>query len=191
MANKKRFYYLIEDLDIDGDYNSDGFLITKYKINSKTKDKIFIKTKYVTFKNFKKLIQQRKKQGGLSIQDAFFPKKINIDMEALKQGHPQGHPQGHHQGYHQGYPQGYPRGYPQGYHQGYPQGYPQGYHQGYHQANIGYTNGTNFMNNKNPEIITIASEKPTFFEHAKAGFATGLGWAVADNVVDGIFDAIF
>jgi hypothetical protein len=47
------------------------------------------------------------------------------------------------------------------------------------------------MNNQNPDRITIASDNPTFFDHVKAGFATGLGWAVADNVVDGVFDAIF
>jgi hypothetical protein len=47
------------------------------------------------------------------------------------------------------------------------------------------------MNNNNPNRITIAGEKPTFFENVKAGFGVGLGWAVADNVVDGVFDAIF
>ena len=38
MVNKK-FYYLIEDIDIDGDTKPDGFLITKYKIDKKNKDK--------------------------------------------------------------------------------------------------------------------------------------------------------
>jgi len=48
----KKFYYLIEDIDINGDTNPDGFLITKYKINKKTLDKIFIKSKYVSFEKF-------------------------------------------------------------------------------------------------------------------------------------------
>ena len=52
----KKFYYLIESLDINGDKNPDGFLITKYKINKKNNDKIFLVSKYVTFKNFKKKI---------------------------------------------------------------------------------------------------------------------------------------
>lgn len=51
---KKKFYYLIEEIDIDGDKNYDGFIITKYKINHKTMDKIFMKTKYVTIKDFQK-----------------------------------------------------------------------------------------------------------------------------------------
>ena len=168
MANKKGFYYLIEDLDIDGDYNSDGFIITKYKINQKTNDKIFIKTKYVTFENFKKIMQKNNKHGGNIFKNGLFPTKIH-DMVP--------------QGYQGGYRRGYPQGYPQGYQQGYPQGYP--------PHNIGYTNGTNFMNNQNPDRITIASDKPAFFDHVKAGFGTGLGWAAADNIVDSVFNAVF
>lgn len=56
----KKFYYLIEDIDIDGDKNSDGFLITKYKIDKKTLDKIFIKSKYVSFEKYKKIIKKNK-----------------------------------------------------------------------------------------------------------------------------------
>jgi hypothetical protein len=51
---KKKFYYLIEDIDINGDNNADGFIITKYKINSKTNDKIFLRTKYVSIEDFQK-----------------------------------------------------------------------------------------------------------------------------------------
>lgn len=51
---RKKFYYLIEDIDINGDNNADGFIITKYKINSKTNDKIFLRTKYVSIEDFQK-----------------------------------------------------------------------------------------------------------------------------------------
>jgi len=52
---KTRFYYLIEELDIDGDKQTDGFLISQYKLD-RYKNKIFTKNKYVTFKDFKSYI---------------------------------------------------------------------------------------------------------------------------------------
>lgn len=71
----KKFYYLIESLDIDGDKNPDGFLITKYKINKKNNDKIFLVSKYVTFKNFKnkykKLLKTIKKGGEVHQQQHY------------------------------------------------------------------------------------------------------------------------
>jgi len=62
---KTRFYYLIEELDIDGDKQSDGFLISQYKLD-RYKNKIFTKNKYVTFKDFKSYIQKfnENKTGG-------------------------------------------------------------------------------------------------------------------------------
>ncbi len=60
---KKKFYYLIEDIDINGDNNADGFIITKYKITSKTNDKIFLQTKYFSIEDFqKKMLAIRLKQ---------------------------------------------------------------------------------------------------------------------------------
>ncbi len=65
---QRKYYYLIEQLDIDGDKQSDGFLISQYKID-KHNNKIFTKNKYVTFKAFKhyahKFITKSKKKGGL------------------------------------------------------------------------------------------------------------------------------
>ena len=65
---QRKYYYLIEQLDIDGDKQSDGFLISQYKID-KHNNKIFTKNKYVTFKDFKhyahKFITKSKKKGGL------------------------------------------------------------------------------------------------------------------------------
>lgn len=64
---KTRFYYLIEELDIDGDKQSDGFLISQYKLD-RYKNKIFTKNKYVTFKDFKSYIAtfNKNKIGGYS-----------------------------------------------------------------------------------------------------------------------------
>lgn len=76
----KKFYYLIESLDINGDKNSDGFLITKYKINKKNNDKIFLVSKYVTFKNFKKKynkLLKTVKGGNIPYQQQFPPNYYN------------------------------------------------------------------------------------------------------------------
>lgn len=64
---KTRFYYLIEELDIDGDKQTDGFLISQYKLD-RYKNKIFTKNKYVTFKDFKSYIAKfnENKTGGHS-----------------------------------------------------------------------------------------------------------------------------
>lgn len=56
---KTRFYYLIEELDIDGDKQADGFLVSQYKLD-KYKNKIFTKNKYITFEDFKNYAQQIK-----------------------------------------------------------------------------------------------------------------------------------
>lgn len=55
-------YYIIEPLDIDGDKNPDGFLISQYKID-KNNNKIFIKNKYV---RYSKLNNYIKKGGSIS-----------------------------------------------------------------------------------------------------------------------------
>ena len=48
---KKRFY-LLEPLDIDGDKNPDGFLVSQYRID-KYGNKIFLKNKYVRYEILK------------------------------------------------------------------------------------------------------------------------------------------
>lgn len=56
---KSKFYYLVEPIDIDGDKNNDGFLISQYKI-TRDNHKIFTKNKYLTFKDFKKYMEDFK-----------------------------------------------------------------------------------------------------------------------------------
>ncbi len=60
---KSKLFYLIEPIDIDGDKNNDGFLISQYKLD-KDNHKIFTKNKYITFKNFKSYVNEFKKKGG-------------------------------------------------------------------------------------------------------------------------------
>lgn len=50
-------YYIIEPLDIDGDKNPDGFLISQYKID-KNNNKIFIKNKYVRYSKLNSYIKK-------------------------------------------------------------------------------------------------------------------------------------
>jgi hypothetical protein len=52
----KKRYYLVEPLDIDGDKNPDGFLVSQYRID-KYGNKIFLKNKYVTFEALKTSIK--------------------------------------------------------------------------------------------------------------------------------------
>jgi hypothetical protein len=54
-------YYIIEPLDIDGDKNPDGFLISQYKLD-KNNNKIFLKNKYVKYSN----LNNYNKKGGAS-----------------------------------------------------------------------------------------------------------------------------
>ena len=82
---KKRFYYLIEDIDINGDNNADGFIITKYKINSKTNDKIFLRTKYVSIEDF------QKKALAIRLKESIAKLKKNITI-SKKGGFMERHP---------------------------------------------------------------------------------------------------
>jgi len=67
MIKKTKFYYLIEPLDIDGDKNHDGFLISQYKI-TKNNHKIFTKNKYMTFKAFNEFIKDFKDKSKLNFK---------------------------------------------------------------------------------------------------------------------------
>jgi hypothetical protein len=50
-------YYIIEPLDIDGDSNPDGILISQYKLD-KYNNKIFLKNKYITFLKLNNFIKK-------------------------------------------------------------------------------------------------------------------------------------
>jgi len=91
---KKKFYYLIEDIDINGDNNADGFIITKYKINSKTNDKIFLQTKYFSIEDFQKKmlairlkqdIAKLKKDITISKKGGFMERHPYVELEVVSQ----------------------------------------------------------------------------------------------------------
>ena len=63
---KKNRYYIIEPLDIDGDKNADGFLISQYRLD-KYGNKIFLKNKYITYELAKQKIKDKK--GGNKINN--------------------------------------------------------------------------------------------------------------------------
>lgn len=50
-------YYIVEPIDIDGDKNNDGFLVSQYKFD-KYNNKIFLKNKYITFSKLKSYIKK-------------------------------------------------------------------------------------------------------------------------------------
>ena len=84
MPKSKKFYYLFQHLDIDGDKNPDGFLITKYKIDNNN-NRIFLKSKYVTNVLFNKFINNlkkkvEKKKGGAEDNNA---KQIAVLMDEI------------------------------------------------------------------------------------------------------------
>jgi len=68
-SKRKNVYYLLEPIDIDGDNNHDGILISKYKLD-KNFNKIFIKNKFITFKDFNQHMKKfkshinKKEKGG-------------------------------------------------------------------------------------------------------------------------------
>jgi hypothetical protein len=75
----KNRYYLIEPIDIDGDKNPDGFLVSQYRI-AKNGNKIFLKNKYVTYDKLKIYADKaaKLKKGGIRV-----PQQIPNNMVVL------------------------------------------------------------------------------------------------------------
>lgn len=153
----KKRYYLIEPLDIDGDKNSDGFLISQYRID-KYGNKIFLKNKYVTYEYMKSL--NKNKTGGRAAT-AKKPKlnvKIMNDQEYIN-----------FLNYKKQYQQQYPQQYSQQYSRQYPHQYPHQYPQQHPQQHP-------------PEIVVRNAHN--FTDSMKQGFGLGLGFQAADAVGD-------
>lgn len=154
-----KFYYIIEEIDINGDKQSDGFLISQYKID-KQNNKIFTKNKYVTYEKFKSVMQKYKK-GGFAKQ--IFPNNNEfvhmtkeqyneyMNMKQFNNGY------SHHPN-HRSYP---PQSYPPQY---YP---PQSYQS--HPPHVAVQGSGGFMSN------------------FVAGAGIGAGASVADHAIDGLF----
>ena len=157
MVNKK-FYYLIEDIDIDGDTKPDGFLITKYKIDKKNKDKIFLKSKYVSFQNFKKKLNKMKKtlKGGDDFMD------ISENKNHKK----------HHA-------HNYPHNYP-------PHVYNNVPYMNNRESNNYMNNNYPYPYNQ-PQAI-VAYHKPDMGTAFMEGLGGGLGAGLGLGIMDGLFD---
>jgi len=66
----KRVFYILEQIDVDGDNIADGFLASQYRID-KYGNKIFLKNKYITFADFKSRV---KSNGGAKSKSKAIPK---------------------------------------------------------------------------------------------------------------------
>jgi hypothetical protein len=75
---KKNYYYLVQHLDIDGDKNPDGFLITKYKID-KNNNRIFLKSKYVNTLLLNKVVDKFQKKLSKKMKGGADSKVNNLD----------------------------------------------------------------------------------------------------------------
>jgi len=160
MVNKK-YYYLIEDIDIDGDTKPDGFLITRYKIDKKNNDKIFLKSKYVSFQNFKKKLNKMKKtlKGGHDL----------MDFDNNK----------HHNNYNN-YPH-HNQKYP-------PHVYNNVPYMNNREFN-NYMNNNNYPNYPNNQgQVMVAYHKPDMGTAFMEGLGGGLGAGLGLGIMDGIFD---
>jgi hypothetical protein len=80
-----KYYYIIEGIDIDGNKNEDGFIISRYKID-KNGNKIFIKTKYLTFDELKLIKNKIKFMSGGFIDNNQQPQQLVVlTQEQLNQ----------------------------------------------------------------------------------------------------------
>jgi hypothetical protein len=223
MMMKKKFYYLIEDIDINGDNNTDGFIITKYKINSKTNDKIFLQTKYFSIEDFQKKmlairlkqdIAKLKKDITISKKGGFVERHPYVELEHIPQRAQQIDSQqllvkleelqklqkDQHidpqilleklqkleekiQSQHN------PQHNMQHNMQHNPQYNPQ--HNVQHNQIMSNRGFDNYMNNNivdaPPVVVSLHGKKPSMQDNIVEGFGLGLGFAVADNLVDMFF----
>ena len=93
-------YYIIEPIDIDGDKNPDGMLVSQYKFD-RYKNKIFLKNKYITYaklKNYIKkggrssIIQQHQKQHPNQNLIVLTPEQYNQFMNKNQSQYPNQYP---------------------------------------------------------------------------------------------------
>ena len=211
---KKKFYYLIEDIDINGDNNADGFIITKYKINSKTNDKIFLRTKYVSIEDFQKKalairlkesIAKLKKNITISKKGGFMERhpyvevvqaapqisqqQLLVQLEELqkKQNEQQANPQILLEKLKvlEEKIQSQQNQLQQAIY------VPQQQHNYQYNPVMNNRGFDNYMNNNvvdaPPVIVSLHGKKPSMQDNIVEGFGLGAGFAVADNLVDMFF----
>jgi len=173
--SKRKFYYIIEELDIDGDKQADGFLISQYRLD-KQNNKIFTKNKYTTFKDFNNYVRKNKgkleKKGGQKSVGQLLPVQNNNDLVFLtkeqynnfmnmKQTN-----QFPHQHYNDRYRQQH---YPSNYPSNYPSYYPSHYQQHSHQ---------------HPPPVMVQGSGG-FMSNLTSGIGIGAGVSIGDSLMDG------
>jgi len=166
---KKRFY-IIEPLDINGDKNPDGFLVSQYRID-KNGNKIFLKNRYITFELLKKIRAKKMRTGGnYKKPNIQHPQNFQIYNNDKEFNQFMNNKQ--YQQQHQLYNSYSKSGYHHPQHPYHPQ-HPQ--HQYHHQQ---YP----------PQYVV--HNKSGFTENVQSGLGLGIGFAIGDGLVDAAFDFI-
>jgi hypothetical protein len=165
----KRVFYILEQIDVDGDNIADGFLASQYRID-KYGNKIFLKNKYITFADLKSRV---KSNGGSKSKSKAKPKLQPNSNDVIIMTKDEYNRFMNQNAYNQPYPnQPYPN-------QPYPnQPYPnQPYPNQQYPPNVLVNNGNNNNNN-------------SFMSNLGANFAYGAGAGVGLAAGDAIFDGI-
>lgn len=162
---QRKFYYLIEQLDIDGDKQSDGFLISQYKID-KHNNKIFTKNKYVTFKDFKnyahKFITKSKKKGGLMKPNQQDFQVVYMNKEEFNNYMNNVNNMNKYPPHYPHHPPNYPHHYPPHYQEQYP-----------------------------PAITVQGTQQSSFASNFTSGLGGGLGVGIGAAVGDSLMEGLF
>ena len=167
-----KFYYIIEEIDIDGDKQSDGFLISQYKLD-KQNNKIFTKNKYVTYEKFRSVMHKYNKGGFVkptptnNNEFVFLTKEqFNeyMNMKEFNKVPPRRHNNSYNSYDDDDYYHGRYHNNRHPHHRSYP---PQYYHS--HPPHVAVQGSGGFMSN------------------FVAGAGIGAGASVADHAIDGLF----
>ena len=164
----KKVFYILEQIDVDGDKINDGFLASQYRID-KYGNKIFIKNKYITFADFKSKVNKNGGRKSKSKKTLKLQKNENDVVIMSKDDYNKFMNQNAYQNQ---YPHQYP---PQQYHpqQYHPQQYhPQQYHPQY-PPGVLVNSGSNTNNN-------------SFTDNLTQGVGLGFGFAAGDALFDGV-----
>jgi hypothetical protein len=167
----KKRYYLIEPIDINGDKNPDGFLISQYRID-KNGNKIFLKNKYVTYKLFKEKLKS--KSGGKNIVNNSFvpqPRIVYVNEKGYNANMNAKYYPNHNQHYRSNYSNSQP------YHHN-----PHNPHNPHYNPHY---NPHNPHHQYPPQVMV--RDNNSFGSNLSSGLGLGIGFAVGDNIIDGIF----
>jgi hypothetical protein len=170
----KNRYYLIEPIDIDGDKNPDGFLVSQYRID-KNGNKIFLKNKYITYKLFKEKVKSKSKTGGRRFVNSIVPVSQNKIVYVNEKGYNANMNTKYYPNYNQPY-------------RSNSQPYPYNPHQNQYQYNP-YQNQYNPNNpyNQYPPQVMVRDNN-SFGSNLMSGLGLGIGFSFADNIIDGFFN---